>query len=76
MSMTIEALFPEKCNLFGDLFNVKYLQKCLPDARRVDTPLTGEPVFAGQRVDLVYLGPMSERTQEQVIAKLRPGWTS
>ena len=71
MSMTIEALFPEKCNLFGDLFNVKYLQKCLPDARRVDTPLTGEPVFAGQRVDLVYLGPMSERTQEQVIAKLR-----
>lgn len=72
MSMTIEVLFPEKCNLFGDLFNVKYLQQCLPEARRVDTPLTGEPAFAAEDVSLVYLGPMSERTQEQVIAKLRP----
>lgn len=72
MGMIIEVLFPEKCNLFGDLFNVEYLQKCLPQAQRLDTPLTEEPAFAAQDVSLVYLGPMSERTQEQVIAKLRP----
>lgn len=70
--VTIEVLFPELCNLFGDLFNVKYLEKCLPEAQRVDTPLTGEPRFAGGAVSLVYMGPMSERTQEKALARLRP----
>lgn len=70
--MKIEVLFPEFCNLFGDLYNINYLQKCLPDAQRVDTPLTGEPIFLTENVDLVYMGPMSERSQEKVLAKLRP----
>ncbi len=70
--MKIEVLFPEFCNLFGDLFNVKYLQRCLPEAQRIDTPLAGEPAFAAGEVDLVYMGPMSERSQEKVIEKLLP----
>lgn len=69
---TIEVLFPELCNLFGDLYNAKYLERCLPEARRVDTPLSGEPLFAREAVDLIYMGPMSERTQEKAIEKLRP----
>ena len=70
--MKIEVLFPELCNLFGDLFNVDYLEKCLPQAERVNTSLEDEPLFARESPALVYLGPMSERTQEKVIAKLRP----
>lgn len=68
--MRIEVLFPEYCDLFGDLFNVKYLQLCLPEAERIDTPLRGEPELAPG--GLIYLGPMSERTQEKVIKKLMP----
>lgn len=68
--MRIEVLFPEYCNLFGDLFNVKYLQLCLPEAQRVDTPLRGEPEL--EPGGLIYLGPMSEGTQEKVIKKLMP----
>ena len=28
--MRIEILFPEVCNLFGDMSNMRYLKKCLP----------------------------------------------
>lgn len=68
--MKIEVLFPEFCNLFGDLFNIKYLQLCLPDVQRIDTPLSGEPELPPE--GLIYLGPMTERTQEKVIEKLLP----
>lgn len=70
--MTIEILFPEFCNLFGDLSNMRYLQKCLPQAAFVETPLEGEPLFAAETVNLIYLGPMTERTQEMVVKKLTP----
>lgn len=68
--MRIEVLFPEYCSLFGDLFNVKYLQLCLPEAERIDTALRDEPLL--EPGGLIYLGPMSERTQEKVIKKLMP----
>ena len=58
---TIEILFPEICNLFGDNSNMDYLKKCLPKA-----------TFLSKPVDLIYLGPMTERTQEKVIKKLKP----
>ena len=70
--MKIEILFPCCCNLFGDLSNMDYLRKCLPDAEFVETAITDEPVFARERVDMVYLGPMTERTQELVLERLRP----
>lgn len=70
--MKIEVLFPEICNLFGDLYNINYLERCLPQAQRVNTPLTGEPLFLTEEPALIYLGPMSERSQEKVLEKLRP----
>ena len=30
--MKIEILFPEYCNLFGDLGNMMYLKACMPEA--------------------------------------------
>lgn len=70
--MRIEILFPEACNLFGDMSNMRYLKKCLPEAEFLETPLDQEPLFLSEPAELVYLGPMTERTQERVIQKLLP----
>lgn len=70
--MKIEILFPEFCNLFGDMYNMKYLKMCIPDAEFIETALEEEPTFVKEDVNLIYLGPMTENTQEKVIAKLLP----
>lgn len=70
--MKIEILFPEFCNLFGDISNMKYLKKCLPDEEFIETSIEEEPAFVSQDVNFIYLGPMTERTQEKVINKLQP----
>lgn len=70
--MKIEILFPEFCNLYGDMFNMKYLKMCLPDAEFIETALDDEPKFVSEEVNLIYLGPMTENTQEKVINILKP----
>ena len=71
-TLTIEALYPEIANLHGDNANVTYLSQCRPDARVVRTSLTETPAFVTEPVDLVYLGPMTERGQLKAIEHLRP----
>jgi hypothetical protein len=70
--MVIEYLYPEICNLFGDIMNVRYLEQCLPDAEFVYTGLNETPAFMTRDVNLIYMGAMTERSQEIVIEKLRP----
>lgn len=70
--MKIEILFPEFCNLYGDMFNMKYLKMCLLEAEFVETALGETPKFAEDEVNLIYLGPMTENTQEKVINALKP----
>ena len=70
--MKIKILFPGFCNLYGDMFNMKYLKKCLPEAEFIETALEEEPTFVKENVNLIYLGPMTEKTQEKVISKLLP----
>ncbi len=70
--MKIEYLYPEVCNLFGDIMNIRYLEQCIPQARFIYTGLNEEPAFVSQEVRLVYMGAMTERSQEIVIEKLRP----
>lgn len=69
-NMKIEILFPEFCNLFGDMSNMRYLKMCLPKAEFIETALEEEPFFVKENVNLIYMGPMTERTQEKVIQKL------
>ena len=69
---TIEYLFPEVANLYGDVFNVKYLEKSIKDVNVINTALTDMPAFTYKDVDMIYMGSMSERAQEIVIEKLRP----
>ncbi|MCD7845823.1 MAG: hypothetical protein LUG57_08255 [Oscillospiraceae bacterium] len=68
----IELLFPELCNLYGERYNVTYLQRCCPEEIQViETNHKDEPAFAAGDVDMVYLGCMTERKQETVLSLLR-----
>ncbi len=70
--LNIEILFPEYCGYFGDGQNMRYLQKCIPQANFIKTSLDEIPYFANNNVDLIYMGTMTEHTQERVIQKLLP----
>jgi CobQ-like glutamine amidotransferase family enzyme len=71
-ALTIEMLFPEIANLHGDNANITYLSQCRPDARVIRTGLTDTPAFVEGRVDLVYLGALTEEGQLKAIDRLRP----
>ncbi len=70
--MLIEYLFPEISNLFGDSANFKYLKQSLPEAEFIETALNDAPAFLTRDVDLIYMGPMSERHQVLALDRLRP----
>lgn len=70
--MKIEFLFPEFCNLFGDSSNIRYLKRCLPDAEIIETHYNDEPAFMREKVNLIYMGAMTENAQLKVIQKLLP----
>lgn len=68
----IEVLFPEICNLFGNMYNIKYLEQSIKDVEIINTALTDEPRFVTEDVDMIYMAPMTEKSQEIVIKKLEP----
>lgn len=68
----IEFLYPEVANLYGDTFNIKYLKNCIPDAKVYETSLVDVPMFVQEEIDMLYMGSMSENSQEIIIKKLLP----
>lgn len=70
--LKIEVLFPEICNLFGNMYNIKYLEKSVKDIEIIYTSLTDTPKFVDEKVDMIYMAPMTENSQELVIEKLKP----
>lgn len=70
--MKIEVLYSEAANLYGDLFNIKYLEQTIPDLTVYYTGLNDRPKFTDEKIDLIYMGPMMERFQEVIIKKLMP----
>ena len=68
----IEVLFPEVCNLYGDMFNIKYLEKCIDEVECIKTDLTDTPRFVSEDVNMIYMAPMPESIQELAIKKLEP----
>ena len=71
-TIIIESLFPEACNLFGDISNISYLKKCLPNATFIDTSFHDELYCISHNVNMIYMGPMTEKMQEKAIEKLKP----
>lgn len=67
----VEILFPEICNLFGNMYNIKYLQETTDEIEVIKTELTQKPKFLDEKVDMVYIAPMTEKSQELVINALR-----
>lgn len=68
----IEMLYPEICNYFGDYDNVKYLASCIEDAKVINTHIPDTPAFVNDEIDFLYMGSMTEKSQEIVIEKLKP----
>lgn len=68
--MIIEVLYPEVGNLFGDLANISYLEKSVK-CKIIYTKINEEPHFVKNQVDLIYMGSMTENSQEIVIKALR-----
>ena len=67
----IEVLYGEVCNFFGDPFNIKYLDR-FDDIEIIYTSINTKPRFLDEKIDMVYMSPMTEKTQELVIEKLAP----
>lgn len=70
--MKIEVLYPKVANLYGDLFNIKYLEKVIPNIEIHYTDLYNKPYFVDNDIDMIYMGPMMERYQSVVIESLMP----
>ncbi len=70
--MKIEVLYPEMCNVFGELANARYLRASAPEAEIVETPNQTAPLFAQEKVDLLYIGAMPESKQRLALSRLMP----
>ncbi len=70
--MRAEILFPEVCNLYGDLQNVYYLQRCCPALEIVETDLKSKPRFLEEDVTLVFMGSTTEQGLKLAAGALRP----
>lgn len=68
--MKIEVLFPEICSLNGDIYNPIYLSKCIKGSKLIYTDFDKEPSFLTEKIDVIYIGSMTEHNQELVIEKL------
>lgn len=70
--MKIEILYPEFCNLYGELANVRYLKESMSDIEVIETRIKDRPRFIDGGIDLVYMGTMTERAQKIISDVLRP----
>lgn len=74
--IVIEVLYPEYSNLYGDRGNLSYLLRKLVNAGAetevIETGLYDVPAFTKQDVDFLYIGPCTERQQEEEIKRLMP----
>jgi CobQ-like glutamine amidotransferase family enzyme len=70
--MKIEVLYPEICYLYGDLMNIEYLHRCIPEAEIIRTSMKTPPAFLHGDIDMICLCSMTEHAQELVIDALLP----
>ena len=79
--MKIEILFNDFCNQYGDNGNVLYLQKFIDYLNEINfenkkheiiyTEIKDEMRFLDEKIDLVYMGSLSETKMEEVIQKFK-----
>lgn len=69
--MIIEIMYPAFI-LYGDRGNYEYLEQALPEADFHKTEINEEPRFVKEDVDLIYMGPMSEKNLDLALEHLKP----
>lgn len=69
--MTAEILYGDYF-LFADMQNAEYIKKCVPECEMIYTGISDKPYFAESSPDIIYMGGMSEKSQERVINALTP----
>lgn len=70
--MIIELLYPSISALYGEKGNIDYLKCAFKDATFIETDLNSIPYFVNHSVDLIFMGPTTERFQKIIIDKLLP----
>ena len=70
--MKVEILFPEVCNLYGDLQNAHYLARCCAEIEVLETDLKTTPRFLMEEVALVVLSSTTEQGLRLAADALRP----
>ncbi len=70
--MIIELLYPSVSALYGEKGNIDYLRIAFKDATFIETEMNDQPYFVDNAVDLIFMGPTTERFQKIIIEKLRP----
>lgn len=70
--MIIELLYPSISALYGEKGNIDYLKLVFKNATFIETELNSIPYFVNHNVDLVFMGPTTERYQKIIIDKLSP----
>ena len=68
----IEFLYPEYCFIFAENYNVDYLKRSSAEIEVIETNHKETPKFVTEDVDMVYLGCLTEKKQEEVAALLMP----
>lgn len=69
---TIEYLYPEYSFIFAENWNVEFLKRSSSDITVIETNHKEVPKFLTSHVDMVYLGCLTEKKQEEVIELLNP----
>lgn len=70
--MKIEILYPDIANLFGEIGHVEFITGLFDNSQIIRTHITEKPKFLDEDIDLVYMGPMAEKYQLQIIEKWLP----
>jgi len=70
--MIIELLYPNVSALYGEKGNIDYLRLAFKDATFIETEMNNVPYFVNHKVDLIFMGPTTERFQKIIINMLLP----
>jgi hypothetical protein len=70
--MIIELLYSSVSALYGEKGTIDYLKIAFNHATFIETEMNDIPYFVNNKVDLVFMGPTTERFQKIIIEKLLP----
>jgi CobQ-like glutamine amidotransferase family enzyme len=68
---TIEVLFSEFGNMYGEVYNPMFLEKSSNKIKLIYTKLNEEPYFMKHKVDMVYISNMRDLKMYDILDKLK-----